>query len=825
MNSFNRLPGVSALVLGSLACALCLSSLSHAADRAVPSQFPTIQSAIDACVDGDRVLVSPGTYGERINLRGKRITVEGALGPSVTLIDLANIGGGTAITATSGEPQGCTIKGISLRGGTTSLVLVSGANLSVRNCRIESSTAGAAGGAGIRCSGGVIEVSETVFTSLRASVDAVRTANVSGGAVLLSSESSARFSGCSFANCSARASGGNDNDITCSTPVGYEAQGGAIAAHASAVDVSGCSFASCEVTAERTFGWGCYWNCAGPKWIGVCAAKGGAIAAVAGSALEVRNSQFASCCATHRNRWDPGAGYCGACRAWIGYASGAAVFVDSSACAVEDSQVSNGQCRTAFPWSGNPSTPGGGNFPGGCPDCGPSIVGTRCGAGIAISGPLPSQATISRCSFVGGETRVVTSEGESEGGQAASNVYTRCQSVTAWRPCELLWNSSGVSVGLGANAAVSDCQFSGGTTAAQAIVDGASATFIRCSFSSPQVPSSGIRSVGSSPVIFACSFRGASGAAVVSDGPGATGPIVSYSQFCGNGVNGIVGPWTDGGSNTFIATCVDNDCNGNGIDDSADIASGFTPDCNSNGVPDGCDIASGSAVDCNGNGIPDPCELPVERRQSSSLSPVQYGTLLTTSFTQVKRSGTPVTLRFVARADLSDAIENIQAKMNGTVIGTLWQTGGADCAEVTAELVISAEAFNAAVDSASGSISFVFSPSFAVTAGQCASSSLVVAMEYLPISQGDCNGNGNPDSCDVGDGISPDVNGNGVPDECEDLPCTGDLNADGTVNGQDLGFVLGAWGAGATSPADLNRDGVVNGLDLGVLLGSWGGCP
>lgn len=47
----------------------------------------------------------------------------------------------------------------------------------------------------------------------------------------------------------------------------------------------------------------------------------------------------------------------------------------------------------------------------------------------------------------------------------------------------------------------------------------------------------------------------------------------------------------------------------------------------------------------------------------------------------------------------------------------------------------------------------------------------------------------------------------------------------GASNGQDLGFVRGAWGAGATSPADLHQDGVVNGLDLGVLLGSWGACP
>lgn len=51
----------------------------------------------------------------------------------------------------------------------------------------------------------------------------------------------------------------------------------------------------------------------------------------------------------------------------------------------------------------------------------------------------------------------------------------------------------------------------------------------------------------------------------------------------------------------------------------------------------------------------------------------------------------------------------------------------------------------------------------------------------------------------------------------------GDLNADGTVNGLDLGILLGSWGpVGPGIPADINGDGTVNGLDLGVLLGNWG---
>ena len=50
--------------------------------------------------------------------------------------------------------------------------------------------------------------------------------------------------------------------------------------------------------------------------------------------------------------------------------------------------------------------------------------------------------------------------------------------------------------------------------------------------------------------------------------------------------------------------------------------------------------------------------------------------------------------------------------------------------------------------------------------------------------------------------------------------CTGaDLNCDGTVDGTDLGILLGAWG---TPSADLDGDGTTDGNDLGILLGDWG---
>jgi hypothetical protein len=64
-----------------------------------------------------------------------------------------------------------------------------------------------------------------------------------------------------------------------------------------------------------------------------------------------------------------------------------------------------------------------------------------------------------------------------------------------------------------------------------------------------------------------------------------------------------------------------------------------------------------------------------------------------------------------------------------------------------------------------------------------------------------------------------------------DLPrpapsCPADLNGDGTVDGFDLGLLLGAWGAcpGTPCTGDVNADGAVDGFDLGLLLGAWGAC-
>ncbi len=53
--------------------------------------------------------------------------------------------------------------------------------------------------------------------------------------------------------------------------------------------------------------------------------------------------------------------------------------------------------------------------------------------------------------------------------------------------------------------------------------------------------------------------------------------------------------------------------------------------------------------------------------------------------------------------------------------------------------------------------------------------------------------------------------------------CTEDFTGDGTVDGADLGILLGDWGIFGTN-TDLDGDGFVSGSDLGLLLGAWGPC-
>jgi parallel beta-helix repeat protein len=88
---------------------------AHAESRNVPADYASIQSAIDAAVNGDVVLVSPGTYVERLDFLGKAITVASVSGPEVTIIDAG--AAGSVVTFQNGEPRTAILGGFTVTNG------------------------------------------------------------------------------------------------------------------------------------------------------------------------------------------------------------------------------------------------------------------------------------------------------------------------------------------------------------------------------------------------------------------------------------------------------------------------------------------------------------------------------------------------------------------------------------------------------------------------------------------------------------------------------------------------------------------------------------
>lgn len=77
--------------------------------------FSTIQAAINAAVDGDTVLVAPGTYFENIDFYGKYITVKSEAGPEITVIDGDNAD--SVVKFISGEGPASVLDGFTISNG------------------------------------------------------------------------------------------------------------------------------------------------------------------------------------------------------------------------------------------------------------------------------------------------------------------------------------------------------------------------------------------------------------------------------------------------------------------------------------------------------------------------------------------------------------------------------------------------------------------------------------------------------------------------------------------------------------------------------------
>ena len=95
--------------------ALVFSPGSGASEIHVPKDYPTIQEALDAAVDGDTVWVHPGTYVENIDFKGKAVALRSTDGCGSTVIDGNR--NGSVVAFRSGEPPEAVIDGFTITNG------------------------------------------------------------------------------------------------------------------------------------------------------------------------------------------------------------------------------------------------------------------------------------------------------------------------------------------------------------------------------------------------------------------------------------------------------------------------------------------------------------------------------------------------------------------------------------------------------------------------------------------------------------------------------------------------------------------------------------
>ncbi|MEE2857777.1 MAG: right-handed parallel beta-helix repeat-containing protein [Planctomycetota bacterium] len=99
--------------------ALCLvmggSSLLEAIDRLVPSVYPTIMDAMTVALDGDRILVSAGTYPGHISFLGKQVELIGLDGAMETVLD--GFGTYNCVIRIDAPGSGARVSGFTVKNG------------------------------------------------------------------------------------------------------------------------------------------------------------------------------------------------------------------------------------------------------------------------------------------------------------------------------------------------------------------------------------------------------------------------------------------------------------------------------------------------------------------------------------------------------------------------------------------------------------------------------------------------------------------------------------------------------------------------------------
>lgn len=601
--------------LGASACAavvaLSVVEATQAADRLVPSQYATIQAAINAASAGDQVVVSPGTYVGQISMSGKAITLRSTGGSAVTALSPGSAGG-AVVYCTSAETSACIIQGFTITGATNGpgVAIVtaspvfkfceikqnlnsssSGAGVNItgttgtprfEDCFIFGNYANARQGGGLSCT---LSGSGASLTCVRCTFQQNEVVNESyGGAVHIAGTHSsfqAAFTDCVF----------RLNTITASDGNRY---GGAIFSTAPLM-LTGCTFDRNSVLQS-------------------VGSVGGDVHS-RGGAVYSSNSVSATDCTFLQNvaRSTPNLYCCGG----ASYARGGAFYLDSAAAAsfLRCSFTQNSALQPLSSCSGARAAQGGALY---------------CGGGV--------DPVITTCSFTGNRAELCSG---GQGGAIAYDIGSE-GSITnsTFSACYAGGAGGALQIFGGAGPLVMGCTFSNCTTpntgsggAVKLDAGGVLSTFRDCRFTNCSAGFGGaVWVTNTRPTFDHCVFdhnAAPSGSAILSGGTGILNvPIVCYSNFCSN--SGASSNWispatafTDahatGPTNHLVADC-GVDCNANGILDSDEIDAGLPdcdgddipdtcePDCDGDGVPNACEITDG-APDCDSNGVPDACEV------------------------------------------------------------------------------------------------------------------------------------------------------------------------------------------------------------------------